>query len=235
MILKNKNGDLGYLLKKLLDEKSLSIGRLSKLSNIDKATISRIINNKQKANINHLEKISLVLNVSLERLLDSIGYNIKGNREESENDNSNISIKELVIGEDYNEIESLVKITNHLKDSGLEEIIIKELKKYKDFAKTEEGILFIHENFVRKIENTKGSGIFLENLNEMYKEFCLETTSKEECALIGSALLYFITSTDIIPDFIVPIGFLDDYIAMNLVNSLININKDKEFLDDKLV
>lgn len=233
--MKNKNGDLGHLLKGLLNEKSLSIGKLSKLSNIDKATISRIINNKQKANINHLEKISFVLNVPLEKLLDSIGYNMKGSKEECKNNTSGVSIKELVIGEDYNEIESLVKITNHLKDSGLEEIIIKELKKYKEFAKTEEGIVFIHENFVKKIENTKGSGIFLESLNQMYKEFCLETTSKEECALIGSALLYFITSTDIIPDFIVPIGFLDDYIAMNLVNSLINNYREKESLDDKLV
>lgn len=231
IILENKNGNLGYLLKSILSEKSLSIGKLSKLVAIDKATLSRIINNKQKANINHLEKISLALNVSLEKLLDSIGYNI-GEKEEKD---AKKSISELIIGEDYNEIESLVKITNYLKNSDLEKIIVKELKKYKDFAKTEEGILFIHENFKNKIENTKGSGIFLENLMEMYNNFCLEDTSKEECALIGSALLYFITSTDIIPDFIIPIGFLDDYLAMNLINTLLIDYKEKESLDNKLI
>lgn len=216
------NGELGVLLKRVLNEKSLSIGKLSVLSGIDKATISRIINNKQKANINHLEKISSSLDISLEELLDSIGYRVKKNHLE---DNS---IKELIIGENYNEIESLIKLTNYLKDSNLEKTILSELKKYKEFAKTDEGKNLIHEGFEDKVKSTKGSGVFLEKLEQMYKLFTLKSTPEEEKALIGSALLYFITATDIIPDFIVPIGFLDDYIAMNLVTTSINEYKNRD-------
>ncbi|HAU4840698.1 TPA: helix-turn-helix transcriptional regulator, partial [Clostridioides difficile] len=46
----NKVGNFGDLLKILLDEKELSMGELSKKSGIDKSTISRIANNKQKPN-----------------------------------------------------------------------------------------------------------------------------------------------------------------------------------------
>ena len=54
-----------------------------------------------------------------------------------------------------------------------------------------------------------------------------------ELAVIGSALIYFIISVDIIPDYIFPIGYLDDAIAVKLVLNLFSnksITKHKKIL-----
>lgn len=225
---KREDNSLGELLKDLLEEKSLSIGKLSIISGVDKSTISRIINKKQKANINHLEKISKALNVSLEKLLYSAGYELGADKKD------NLINKEFIIGENYNEIEALIKITDVIKDSGLEKVISAELAKYEEYAKTDEGVNLIHESFERKLKSIKGSGIFLEKIKKMYDTFCSKNISIAEYMLTGSALLYFIISTDVIPDFIVPIGFLDDYIAMNIVNSGIEKLKNESIFDNNL-
>lgn len=225
---KREDIGLGELLRELLEEKSLSIGKLSILSGVDKSTISRIINKKQRANINHLEKISKALNVSLEKLLYSAGYELGTSKKD------NIIKKEFVIGENYSEVEALIKITDIIKDSGLEKVISAELTKYEEYAKTDEGVNLIHESFEKKLKGIKGSGIFLEKIKKMYDIFCSKNISITEYMLTGSALLYFIISTDVIPDFIVPIGFLDDYIAMNIVNSGIEKLKSESIFDSSL-
>ncbi len=53
----NEKSNLGLLLKKLLKEKSLSMRKLSALTNIDTATISMIINGKRKANPEAFAKV----------------------------------------------------------------------------------------------------------------------------------------------------------------------------------
>lgn len=95
--------------------------------------------------------------------------------------------------------------------------IEEELEKYKIYALTEEGKSIIYKNFNKKIEAVNGDGFFIEELKEMYKKFCDESLPEEIHALLGSGLLYFILSVDIIPDYIFPIGYLDDIIAIKLV------------------
>ncbi len=75
----------------------------------------------------------------------------------------------------------------------------------------------IHESFSTKLKQIDSTGPFIEQLTEMYQQFCKDTISETERAVIGSALLYFVLSTDIIPDYIFPIGYLDDAIAVELV------------------
>ncbi len=72
----NKNTTLGPLLKSLLDKHSLSMRKLGALTNIDTATISRIINGKQKANLKHLQEFSKHLRTPLEELLEASGIDI---------------------------------------------------------------------------------------------------------------------------------------------------------------
>lgn len=72
----NKNKTLGPLLKSLLDKHSLSMRKLGALTNIDTATISRIINGKQKANLKHLQEFSKHLRTPLEELLEASGIDI---------------------------------------------------------------------------------------------------------------------------------------------------------------
>lgn len=63
------NATFGLRLRVLLKERSLSMRRFSELTEIDTATISRIINGKRKANLQHLERFADCLEVPLMDLL----------------------------------------------------------------------------------------------------------------------------------------------------------------------
>jgi uncharacterized membrane protein YkvA (DUF1232 family) len=75
----------------------------------------------------------------------------------------------------------------------------------------------ICNNFQTKIEQVGSVGTFIDQLKQMYLEYCDEKTSAAKRSILGSALLYFILPTDIIPDYVFPIGYLDDAIAVQLV------------------
>lgn len=66
------------------------------------------------------------------------------------------------------------------------------------------------------MSKVSGEGPFIEQMRDMYACFCDPAVSEEEKAVLGSALLYFILSVDIIPDYVFPIGYLDDAIAVNM-------------------
>ena len=55
----------------------MSMGKLSTLCQIDKATISKIINGKRKANLNHLQRFANALDVSLNELMHAAGYKVE--------------------------------------------------------------------------------------------------------------------------------------------------------------
>ena len=65
------------MLKELLKERSLSMRKLSELTEIDTATISRIINGKRKATPEHLQKFANSLSVSIAELFVAAGYDIE--------------------------------------------------------------------------------------------------------------------------------------------------------------
>lgn len=64
---------LGLLLRSLLKKNALSMRKLSSLTGIDTATISRIINGKRQANLHHLKQFARYLNTPLEALIDPAG------------------------------------------------------------------------------------------------------------------------------------------------------------------
>lgn len=98
----------------------------------------------------------------------------------------------------------------------------KELDKYEQFARTNEGKKIIYDNFESKILSTNGVGIIIDKLNYLYKLFCSDDIDSNKHAVIGSGLLYFILATDVIPDYLFPIGYLDDAIAINMVTKHIS-------------
>ena len=49
-----------------------------------------------------------------------------------------------------------------------------------------------------------------------------------ELAIIGGALLYFISPIDIIPDYIFPIGYLDDAIVVKIALDLLEKEAQKK-------
>ncbi|MCC0708995.1 helix-turn-helix domain-containing protein [Clostridioides sp. ES-S-0190-01] len=205
----------GNLLKALLKEKSISMGALSKKSGIDKSTISRIANNKQKPNINHLEKIAIHLNVNLEELLKASGYEFK-----------NSNNKQIFnIDSDFSNFDDVLGFANLINDKNFNGNIEKELSKCELYVQTDEGKKLLFDSFSKKIDSIEKQGQFTDRLRDMYAEFCTGKLGIKKYLLTGSMLLYFVISTDVIPDFVFPIGFIDDLVALNMITKL--LRKDK--------
>lgn len=216
----NENGiKLGIMIKTLLKEHSLSMRKLSILTGIDTATISRIVNGKQPANINHLQKFSQYLAVPIENLLIAAGYDLNNIKQK------NSLNAEIVI----DTIEEILKSSNLLEQQHIVDRVNEELSKYEDYALTEEGQEMIFKSFDEKINKVSGIGSFIEELKKMYKQFCDNNLTTNQRAILGSGLLYFIFSTDIIPDYTFPIGYVDDFIAIKLVlNRFSQIKKNEQ-------
>ncbi|KQL53152.1 DNA-binding protein [Heyndrickxia shackletonii] len=202
------NGDhnLGLLIKALLKERMLSMRKLSALTGIDTATISRIANNKQKATPSHLQLLANHLDVPPAKLIQAAGYNLvlSENNDQSDMYQSIDAIQEILVSSNFLDHEFTV------------EKIHQELAKYEHFSLTKEGEQKILEEFETKVEEVRGAGPFIIELNKMFKSFREENLSIEKRTILGSVLLYFILSTDIIPDYVFPFGYLDDCLAVQI-------------------
>lgn len=91
------------------------------------------------------------------------------------------------------------------------------LVNYKQYAQTEEGRKSIIGNFEAKLQKVDGIGPFIGHLKQMYEKFRHEKCTFVESALMGSALFYFILPVDVIPDYLFPISYLDDAVAVSIV------------------
>lgn len=181
--------------------------KLGALTGIDTATISRIVNGKQKARLDHLQKFSEHLSVPIEKLFKAAGIDVEKETDESYSDIHAYvdSIKEVLISS---------RLLDHQYTL---EHVRKELAKYEQYALTEEGHSIILDGFHTKVDGINGAGPFIDQLKNMYELYCEENSDLQKRSILGSALLYFIMSADIIPDYVFPFGYLDDAIAVQLV------------------
>ena len=200
------NNNLGLLLKEFLKERSLSMRKFSELTGIDTATISRIINNKRNATPHHLEKFADCLGVPLITLFEAAGYPIEQRQEKSESD----------IHTSVDAIQALLKSSNVYDDEFSVAQVEQKLESYGLFAQTEEGKNTIVKDFDEKIKNVGSVGPFISKLKELYERYLLGKGTLFELTIIGSTLLYFIIPVDVLPDYLFPIGYLDDAIAVQL-------------------
>lgn len=204
----SKDNHIGLLLKDLLKKKSLSMRKFGELTEIDTATISRIINGKRKATLDHLQKFSESLNVPLDILLIAAGYL-------QEQKQKKVFSKE--INESIEYIQYFLETSNQLNKKFSIENVKSELAMYEQFSQTEEGKETILNGFEDKVKKLGSVGPFISKLQQMYKKFCTLEATPPQLAVLGSALLYFILPVDVIPDYILPVGYLDDGIAVQLV------------------
>ena len=217
MSTQNINYQLGTVLKKLLQERALSMRQFGTLTNIDPSTISRIINGKQQAKQKHLQKFAECLQIPIQYLYDAMYVKHPQQTAESQT-------------EMYTSIDA---IQNTLQSSNLFDYeytttrVKQELENYERYAKTTEGQRLIHDGFSTKLQQLDSTGPFIDQLKDMYHQFCKESITPQERAIIGSALLYFVLSTDIIPDYVFPIGYLDDAIAVELTKEKLTEIKNK--------
>lgn len=193
---------LGEFLRQRMAEQDCSMRQLSRESGVCTASISRIINGKQPAQIYHLQAFSTALGIPMEQLL------LAGGAIGTQPMNENVSfiletIQSILLHFDIN----IYTVVDEVEQ---------QLKKYEGYAKTEEGKEMITSQFHRKVKSINGTGYMVDYLHEFYRLFLGETAGVQEKAVLGSVLLYFILSADIIPDYAFPLGFLDDTIAINL-------------------
>ncbi|MBK3497094.1 helix-turn-helix domain-containing protein [Viridibacillus sp. YIM B01967] len=206
---KRNSTTLGLLLRELLKERSLSMRKFSELTGIDKATISRIINDKRKATPQHLEKFADCLGVPLINLFEAAGYPIEQSQEKSHSD----------IHTSVDAIQAFLKSSNVYDNQFSMADVEQKLENYGLYAQTEEGKNTILKGFDEKIQNVGSIGPFISKLKELYEKFTLGKGTLFELTLIGSTLLYFIIPVDVIPDYLFPIGYLDDAIAVQLTTN----------------
>lgn len=57
----------------------------------------------------------------------------------------------------------------------------------------------------------------------MYHRFIEENGTSFQIGLMGGALLYFIVTTDLLPDYLFPIGYLDDALVVQTVYQQLNM------------
>ncbi|TBL73067.1 DUF1232 domain-containing protein [Paenibacillus thalictri] len=204
--------DLGTLLAHLLKERSLSMRRLSKLTGLDTATISRIVSGKQQAKPEHLRLFALHLGVPTLQLFAAAGFDVEPGPW-----NGSADIHASIQG-----IKETLQSTHLLDRQFTADLVKKELNKYEKYALTEEGEGIIRGGFAAKVESVNGVGPFIDELKQMYSQFCNEENHSERRAVLGSALLYFILSADIIPDYVFPLGYLDDAMAVQMALEKLN-------------
>ncbi|MCL1917677.1 MAG: helix-turn-helix domain-containing protein [Peptococcaceae bacterium] len=193
---------LSSIIKNSMTKQGISLRHLSRVSGISSASLSKILNNKQSAGIRHIQLFARHLNIPIEYLLSSIGIDIEAGK-----DKDTIFI--------LNTIEELLTSFG-IQIHSLVEEIRKELNKYEHYARTEEGREIILQQFAPKLATVKGAGIVIDKLTSFYQRYCAEELEDMERAILGSALLYFTLSPDVIPDYAFPLGYLDDAIAVNL-------------------
>lgn len=203
---------IGPLLKNLLGERSLSIRKFSELTGIDAATISRIINGKRKATPEHLQSFAACLGVSIAGMYAAAGYPLDPNKAECLSNDLHSSLETI-----QDMLQSFKLYNKEFKIESVE----KQLDYYNQFSQTEEGKNTIIGQFEEKLSKVGSLGPFISRLNEMFADFCMKKGSPAQLAIMGSALLYFIVPVDVIPDYLFPIGYIDDAVAVQLALNLL--------------
>jgi uncharacterized membrane protein YkvA (DUF1232 family)/DNA-binding Xre family transcriptional regulator len=202
--------EIGRLLKDLLKERSLSMRKLSQLTGIDPAVISKIGNGKRKATPEHLQRFADHLKVPISSLYEAAGYPVDPASERSES---------------MDQIQAILE-TAHLMDGEFRlENVKEELAKYEELSQTGEGTDTILGQFDEKVKKVAGMGPFIQQLKEMYERFSGKKGTKMELALMGGALLYFIAAVDCIPDYLFPVGYLDDAVVIHWAMNALPMKK----------
>ncbi|MCJ8011341.1 helix-turn-helix domain-containing protein [Paenibacillus sp. KQZ6P-2] len=189
---------IGQLIKSALTAKSMSMRKLCRVIGIDTATVSRIVNGKQQPKLEHLKLFAQHLDIPLLDLLATAGLEPL----EQKDGIGELRAALQGIGINVDDMASQVR---------------KELHKYEAYARTEEGKEIIEKSFLPKLEQLRSAGYYIEQLKDLYKEYSSGQLPEAEQHVIGSALLYFVLSADVIPDFSFPFGYIDDAIAVRIV------------------
>lgn len=189
---------LGQAITDYLHNHSLSLRQFAVVSGVHVSTLSRLVNGKRQATAAQRRKlapyIALPEDPASPALASGPGW----------------SALAPLLGE-------ISSGYDPLNISCLESQIVAELRKYELFSQTPEGERIIRTEFPGKVSQVAGIGPLISELEEMFQHYLALPPAAPERPVAGSALLYFVLSADAIPDYLFPIGYLDDALAIRLV------------------
>ncbi|WAH44044.1 helix-turn-helix domain-containing protein [Alicyclobacillus fastidiosus] len=191
--------------KTLLVERSLSMRQLAKSTGINVSTISKMISGKQRINPDYLQRITHHLFVPVDTLFAAAGFDVGSSSTLPSEDPSVETLETLYC-------KQVLRLSNSIKGR-----LNRNVRRYELYAKTSEGRKVIIAQFPVKREQISATGTFVNEMDTLFHRFTQPDITNEEQAVIGSGLLYFILATDVIPDFVFPIGYLDDAVALQLI------------------
>lgn len=206
----NNQERLQKFLKNEMIYRKMTLRSFSKAVDIDHATLSKIINGKRQANINHIQKLSDSLSADFSFLLESAGFK-NADRNELE--------------ETWGAVQKIVNDLTDIEEGIPYQRVTEEISYFESCSGTEEGSRIIHTEFDDKMKETSGIGKYTEQLKLMYGYFINDKDNHRSQLLVGAGLLYFIVTTDLIPDYLLPVGLLDDaFIVQVILQRLENKN-----------
>ncbi len=200
-----ESNPLGQEIHRYLQEHSLSLRQFAAISGVHVSTLSRLANGKRRATGQQLRKLAPFL---------PHGSGELGSGGQALVLQHGMSLEEIIV-------RTLGNFTD-FTTGHVHEDIVDSLKKYEVFSQTPEGEGLIVREFPGKISQVAGIGPLITELQNLFERFQTLDDGSPERPVIGSALLYFILSADAIPDYLFPIGYLDDALAIQLVMQRLN-------------
>ena len=141
------NNNIGLLLKDLMKQHSLSMRALGRSTGINGTTISRIINGKRKANLEHLQKLADYFKVPMEEFLIAAGYSLEKEQEEFSSGDIHLAI---------DSIQHILEPSKAYNKKLTIESIKQKFDEYKQYSQTEEGKKNIFNGFEEKLQKVGG-------------------------------------------------------------------------------
>lgn len=99
---------------------------------------------------------------------------------------------------------------------GLVARVAERLERLRAYAGTEEARAAVREGLERKLAALGAQGPVVERLRELARVYLDDATPAAARAAAGSGVLYFLLAVDAIDDFVFPVGYLDDAVAVAL-------------------
>lgn len=198
--------DFGQYLTEQLHNKQMNRAQLSKQTGINPSTISRIITGKRQPTLQHLQQLAFALERPLPELLRYL-----------EPQPSSPSLPHA-IHEIMDQLTAVYPIDKDDFKVKVEDKLI-SLQQDKDEVRHRQMIL---QEFPEKVQTLQGDGPYISQFHDFFARFKNREGTKKQLTFIGLALLYFVIPVDVIPDYIFPIGYIDDVIAMNIVVNWLN-------------
>ncbi|POB11376.1 hypothetical protein CO251_05560 [Sulfobacillus sp. hq2] len=186
---------VGQAIKAYLQAHGLSLRKFATMTEIHVSTLSRLVNGKRRATAQQMRKLAPYVAIPKE--------------EDGHDGESWQRLQEFfaVVSPDME-----VSQWNHL-NAHIKEI----LDTYETFARTIEGDNMIRTEFPKKMAQVAGIGPLVSEMERWFANYQTLPWAAPERTVMASGLLYFILSTDAIPDYMFPIGYLDDALAIHLV------------------